>query len=265
MRTKLLTLVGIILIGAVTLNISYALGQDEEESYWNKLLLRDTEDEAVEIALNDTRVQEILGDSFFETSVDYYVGMAKVIFTFGPVSIESFTADRLLVSVDLENGKVIDVLLMSLRFLRQGPQITESHLGQALEIVLSDPYVQELLSGKEYKILGIQGLRGEPDSIIVRIGAHIYIKFDKNYSFKGDFPGHPSDIIKTYYLDTTISELQITVNIEEELVGQIYPRIVMVRHWFLEPYAFIIGGMMLLGLLIGLGLYFAMRKAGYRD
>ncbi|MDY6911286.1 MAG: hypothetical protein SVM79_02875 [Chloroflexota bacterium] len=193
--------------------------------YHEKLkLTQEEQDRAKETAFGNPEVQEILGEKKYSIRIapDYGVGRVadeievRLIFE-TTCMIEDIEASALGVFVDLNEGRVTDVLPLSPHGM---PELTESRKERAVEIALNDPDVQALLEGNEYAIEQIGPCQGGP---VGRLGAWVEIMFDRDYLFEGNFPYFPA---KTTFMNARIKGIQVYINFKEESVVQIHPQVV---------------------------------------
>lgn len=222
-------------------------------------ITQDEADKAKEIAFSDPRVQEKSKGKGYAIKVDRDEGEVEVSLVFDRTYlIDGVETIALRVYVNLEEEKVTEIVSMSTRGM---PQLTAGQETKAKEIALSAPYIQELLEGKEYTIGRIGPTQGGP---VGRLGANLEIIFDEEYSFNDDFHYFPPRPEETQYLNAKLAGFTVFINLSDGEVVQVYPNIPPpTGAW--GGIVLFIGGALLVGLLIGLRVYFKMRRAGYRD
>ncbi|MDV2989613.1 MAG: hypothetical protein P3T54_05650 [Dehalogenimonas sp.] len=142
--------------------------------------------------------------------------------------------------------------------------LTEFQEQRGLDLALADPLVAAFLDGKPYDIARMDGMlprSGGEDT--GRPGVFITFTFNKEYKFKGDIYNPPYRDEKTYYLEGTVKGLEVMVNLETGKIVHMYPNVTSIpiplSQWLM--YA----GIIATGLLIGAGVYYWLRRAGYRE
>lgn len=231
---------------------------------------QDEADKALEVALSDLEVLQIISDN------DYELGEAKLDSSSGMTSSEveltllfnehfqyrgnEIAQLKVFVNIDLEE---ITGLIVIDRIGRAILTVIQEEL--ALEVALSDAFVSQFLAGKDYFVTRIDGIReyAVSNSYTGKPGAAVVLVFDREYDYKGDFPYPLYMDEETYYLEGKVQGLTVFVNFQEKTVVQLWPDVTSVP----RPAGdyLIIAGVLMVGLLAGAGVYFFMRRKGYRD
>jgi hypothetical protein len=187
------------------------------------------QEKAKEIAFQDSRVQELAEGKEYAmriTRADGFIRLAsdppdddieiRLVFA-QEYMIEDVEATALDIFIDLNEEAVTYVFPLDASGMREQ---TASVRESAVAIAMNDANVKGLLEGKKYEITRVGGSEGGP---VGRLGANMDIVFDKAYQFTGDFPYFPDE---RKYLNQPIEGIEVFVNLEDQVVVQIWPDIV---------------------------------------
>jgi hypothetical protein len=187
-------------------------------------------EKAKEIAFQDPRVQELAEGKEYAmriTRADGLIRLAsdppdddieiRLVFA-ETCMIEDVEASALDIFVDLKEGAVTYLFPLDASGMWE---LTASVRESAVAIAMNDANVKGLLEEKKYEITRVGGCEGGP---VGRLGANMDIVFDKAYQFTGDFPYFPDE---RKYLDQPIEGIEVFVNLEDGVVVQIWPDIVL--------------------------------------
>lgn len=228
-------------------------------------ITQDEIDKATEVALGHPEVLSLVSGRVYELGEVEQAGSEVEL---NLLFLEHFQyrgneIAQLKVFVDIDLEEITGLIVID----RIGRAIlTESQEELALEIALGDAFVSQFLAGKDYFISRIYGIREHAVSnsyYTGKPGAAAVLTFDKEYDYKGDFPNPPYMTEKTYYLDGKVKGLTVFVNLQGGAVVELYPNVTSVARPITDY--LILAGVLSLGLLVAAGVYFYMRRAGYRE
>ncbi len=288
MIKRFLSLIGLIAIAATT-SLMIGAAPDSNLDLKVQYIPQDEADKALAIALSAPDVKEVLQDREYSIlSIEYYSFGGVVIVPLnstqssqippsGEIEITlQFTEHfqyrgweiaQLKVFVDNTTEEVTGLILLDSEVgglpVSGRAILTEKQEQEALEIALNDVLVSRFLEGKNYTVTRIDGMREWASDFTGKPGVSIEFTFDKEYKFKGDILYPPYHEEETYYLDGTVTGLDLRVNLQLKKVVDMFPHVTSIPRpisYYLVPVS-----NLLVSLLIGLGIYRWMKKRGYQD
>lgn len=227
-------------------------------------------DEVLDIALGHVEIAEIIKDKILEVAETKPVIGTEVELTINFPEHFEFRGQeiaQLKVFVDTATKSVIGFYFLDkgvIPYPAGGRVVlTEIQEKRGLEIALDDPLVTAFLEGKNYTVTRMDGMPVWSSDFTGKPGVSMTFTFDRDYDFDGDIYHPPYADEDTYHLKATVRGLDVISNLQWGQVVHMWPHVSSVP--MPASQLLLYGGIVAGSLIIGLGVYLYLRRAGFRN